>query len=150
ADAVAVPYKGNAPVALALAAGEVDYALLDYVTVRPMVERGNVRLLAVAEPRRAAVFPDVPAVREVQLTRDIASVTPWFLVLAPAHTPAPVIRKLNQEVAEVLAQKDVQEVLRAAGIETETGTPAEAAAYFQSQRDQMARQVQALGISLKN
>lgn len=147
--AVAVPYKGNAPAALALGAGEIDFALLEYASVRPMVERGAVRLLAVTEPRRFSAQPDVPTGAEVGLTPDIEGMTPWFMLVAPARTPAAVVSLLNTHVREILLAKDVQDKLVPLGIQAETSTPAEAAAYFQAKRDKLTVLVRELNLSLK-
>lgn len=148
-SAIAVPYKGNAPAALALAAGEIDFALLEYASVRPMVERGAVRLLAVTEPRRFSAQPDVPTGAEAGLTPEIEGMTPWFMLVAPARTPAAVVQVLNAQVREILQSKDVQEKLIPLGIQTEGSSPAEAAAYFQAKRDQLTVLVRDLNLSLR-
>ena len=144
-----VPYKGNAPAALALAAGEIDFALLEYASVRPMVERGAVRLLAVTEPRRFSGLPDVPTGAEAGLTPDIEGMTSWFMLVAPARTPAAVASQLGAHVREILQARDIQDKLIALGIQTEAGSPAEAAAYFQAKRDKLTALVRELNLSLK-
>lgn len=149
-DAIAVPYKGNAPTAVAVAAGDVDFALLDYPAVRPLVERGNIRLLAVTEPRRSALMPDLPTSGEQGLTREIDGVTPWFMLVAPAGTPETVIALLNRHVNEILKTPEIRDALLAAGIEPEGGTSAEALAFFQRQREQSARIAQEMNVSFKN
>lgn len=148
--AVSVPYKGNAPTALALASGEVDFAMLDYPSVRPMVERGAVRLLAVTEPKRMSAHPEVPTGVEAGLTRGIEGMTVWFMLFAPAGTPAPVVSLLNRHVAEILNSKEARQSLATMGIEPEASSPAETTAYFQLQRDKLAVLVRDLNLSLKN
>lgn len=149
-EAVEVAYKGNAPTALALAGGEIDFAMLDYPSVRPLVERGNVRLLAVTEPKRVALTPDVPTSGEQGLTRELDGLTPWFMLVAPPGTPAPVVSLLNTHVNEVLKAADVRQALSGAGIELEGSTPAEAESYFMQQRQRMERLSRELSVSLKN
>lgn len=147
--AISVPYKGNAPTAVAVATGEVDFAMLDYQSVRPLVERGNIRLLAVTEPRRSALTPDVPTSGEQGLTRDIEGVTPWFLFVAPPGTPAPVVALLNRHLVEILRSPDVRATLRVAGIEAEGSTSADALAQFEQQRAQIARLAREMNVSFK-
>ena len=149
-DAVEVAYKGNAPTSVALAAGEVDFALVDYAAVRPLFERGQVRLLAVTEPRRVSMTPELPTSGEQGLTREIDGVTPWFMLVAPAGTPAPVVALLNRHVNEALKAPDVRQALVAAGVETEGSTPAEAQAFFLQQRERMMQLARELKVSLKN
>lgn len=148
--AIAVPHKGNAPTAVALGSGEIDFALLEYASVRPMVERGKVRLLAVTEPQRFSPLPEIPTGAEAGLTREIEGMTPWFMLIAPAGTPQAVVTLLNRHVAEILSTPDVQQRFRAMGIEPATNSPAEAASYFQAQRDKLGALTQKLNLSLKN
>ncbi|SOY57775.1 Bug family tripartite tricarboxylate transporter substrate binding protein [Cupriavidus taiwanensis] len=148
-QAVDVPYKGNAPTAVALAAGEIDFAMLEYPSVRPLVERGNVRLLAVIEPKRMALMPDVPTGGEQGLTREIDGLTPWFMLVAPAGTPPAVVALLNKQVNEALKAPDVKQSLLELGIETEGGTAAEALAYFTQQRERVERLARELKVVLK-
>ncbi|WP_157672753.1 Bug family tripartite tricarboxylate transporter substrate binding protein [Achromobacter denitrificans] len=149
-QATEVAYKGNAPTAVALASGEIDLAILDYPSVRPLVERGSVRLLAVTEPRRAALTPDVPTSTEQGLTPRLEGVTPWFMLVAPAGTPAAVVELLNREVNQALLSPGVRETAQAAGIEPEGMGVAESQAYFLRQRESAAQLSRELNVSLKN
>lgn len=149
-EAVEAAYKGNAPTAMAVASGEVDFAILEYTVVRPLVEAGKVRLLAVTEPRRSALLPALPTGSEQGLTRSIEGMTPWFMLLAPAGTPAAVVEHLNREVNDALKNADVQKTLLAAGVEATASSSAEALAYFQQQREQVTRLARELNISFKN
>ncbi len=146
----AVPYKGTSPTAVAVGSGEVDFAMLEYAVARPMIEAGRVRLLAVTEPQRSKMRPQVPTGRELGITSDVEGLTPWFLMLAPAGTPQPVIDTLNKHLREILAKADVREQLAAVGIEPETGTPAEATSYFNDQRARITRLASELKLSLRN
>lgn len=148
--AIEVPYKGNAPTAVALGGGEIDFAMLDYPSVRPLVERGNVRLLAVTEPKRVGMTPQVPTSGEQGLTRELDGMAPWFMLVAPAGTPAPVINLLSQQAGAALGSPEVNKTLASAGIEVETGTPAQAQRYFMEQRERMTRLARELKVSLKN
>ena len=145
-----VPYKGNAPTAVAVASGEVDFALLDLPSARPMVERGSVRLLAVTEPRRTAQMPDLPTSGEQGATREIDGMTPWFMLLAPAATPPAVVALLSRHVNEILKSRDVQQAMLAAGIEAEGSTPEEAMAYFKAQRERITALSRELNLSFRN
>lgn len=148
-DATDIAYKGNAPTAVAVAAGEVDFAVLDYMAVRPLVERGNIRLLAVTEPQRSALMPDIPTSGEQGLTRELDGVTPWFMLVAPADTPADVVELLNRHVNEVLQTPEMRDAMLAVGIELDSGTSAEALAYFQQQRELSARVAKEMNVSFK-
>lgn len=143
-------YRGNAPTAVALAAGEVDFAMLDYASVRAFVERGNIRLLAVSEPRRFSPEPDIPTGAEAGLTPDIEGLTVWFMLVAAPGTPQPIVDAANKQVREVLSLPDVRQRLRAMGIEPEPTSTEETTAFFIGQREKLARLTRQLRISLKN
>lgn len=147
---VAVPYKGTAPTATAVGAGEVDFAMLEYTVARLMLEAGRVRLLAVTEPQRSGIRPEVPTGRELGITRDIEGLTPWFMMFAPVGTPQNLVDLLGRHLREVLALPDVREQLAAVGVEPEAGSAAEATAYFNDQRARITRLVGELNLSLRN
>ena len=145
-----VPYKGNVPTVTALATGDINFAVVDYTSARPMVERGLVRLIAVMEPKRSVLQPDVPTTGESGLTRGADGVTPWTILVAPPGTPTAVIASLNKHVVEILKLPEVQDRLRVAGVDVEGTTPAQAAAAYQAERNKMTAIVRDLGVSLKN
>lgn len=145
-----VPYKGQQPVAVAVGSGEVDFAMLEYNVARPMLERGAVRLLAVTEPKRSSLRPEVPTGRELGMPDQVEGLSPWFMLIAPPGTPAPIVASLNQHLREVMMQPDVRAALATSGLEPETASPEDTAAYFESQRARIRRLVGDLGLSLKN
>lgn len=145
-----VAYKGNAPTVNAMASGEINFGIVDYTAARPMVDAGKVRLLAVMEPKRSSLQPDIPTTGESGLTTVADGVTPWTVLVAPPGTPKPVIDTLNKHMTEVLKMKDVQERLLAVGVEVEGTTPAEAASKYLAEREKTTAIVKDLGVSLKN
>ncbi|MNY22548.1 Tripartite tricarboxylate transporter family receptor [compost metagenome] len=147
---IGVAYKGNGPTSVAIAGGEIDFALVDFASVQALVQRGAVRLIAITEPKRSALAPEVPTTGEFGVSRKVDGITPWFFLAAPAGTPAPIVSLLNKQVTEILKMPEVQQRLRGAGVEAESSTPAQAAAYFIAQREKMAGIVSELGVSLKN
>jgi len=147
---VPVPYKGGGPVAVALGSGEVDFGMLEYAAVRAMLERGAVRLLMVTEPRRSTLRPDIPTGRELGVPPQVEGLAPWFMLIAPAGTPEPVVQALNGQLKTVLQLADVREALDGLGIEGEHTTAAQAAQYFQAQRRRIAKLVDDLHISIKS
>jgi tripartite-type tricarboxylate transporter receptor subunit TctC len=72
------------------------------------------------------------------------------MMLAPAGTPQAVVDLLGRHLREALAMPDVREQLAAVGVEPETGSAAEAAAYFNDQRARIAKLVGELNLSLRN
>jgi len=91
-----VPYKGTAPAMTALAAGEIAAASTVAADIRPLVEAGKARLLAVAGEQRDPMFPQVPTFREQGY--DLVA-QPWYALFAPAGTPPAVVDRLAQAAA---------------------------------------------------
>ncbi len=149
-NVVDVAFKGNQPVTTAMATGEIDYAMLEYESARPLVERGLIRLLAVTEPRRYPARPDVPTGKEVGVTPEIEGLTPWFMLLAPPETPIKIIELLNSEITQMMKQPALQDRLLKIGIEQETSTSAQAAAYFLAHRQKVTTLLNQLKISIQN
>jgi tripartite-type tricarboxylate transporter receptor subunit TctC len=103
-----VPYKGTGPASLALIGGEVQIGFNNVQTLLQNVRAGQLRALAVAEPQRIALLPDVPAVAE---TVPGFSMAPWVGIIAPAKTPHEVVARLTQETLAVIRAPEVIKLL---------------------------------------
>jgi tripartite-type tricarboxylate transporter receptor subunit TctC len=108
-QAVHIPFKGSGPEVVALAGGQVDFAMENLGAVQPMVQAGRVRLLGVASPVRHPHVPDVPTFREAGLP-DVNLAT-WIFLMAPTATPDAVVALLNRTVNDILKMPDTREKL---------------------------------------
>jgi tripartite-type tricarboxylate transporter receptor subunit TctC len=88
-----------------------------------MVKSGRLNALAVGSPKRHPVAPDVPTFDEVGVKR--IDVDLWYAFFVPSKTPAPVITRLNTEMAAILRQPEVKDILGKAGMDASASTPAE-------------------------
>ena len=111
-----VPYKGQPDALNDLLAGRIDMMPLTLALAMPHVKTGKLRPLAVTTAKRSTAMPDLPTVAEAAKLPDY-EVGTWFGLVAPAKVPAPVLRKLGADVAEILAQPDVKTKLEAMGME---------------------------------
>jgi tripartite-type tricarboxylate transporter receptor subunit TctC len=111
---VHVSYKGGAPLRLDLAAGRVHLSMLGIGSVAPQIAAGEVRVLAVAAPKRLAALPDVPTIEEAGVQG--YDVTNWFGVLAPAGTPRGIVQLLNTHIGQAFEAPRTVQQLAAAGI----------------------------------
>ena len=101
-----VPFKGTGEAQVALVSGQVP-VMSDTITgVLAQVKAGKLRALAVCIPKRSGYLPDVPTVGE-QGWPGFESVG-WIGLAAPAHTPAPILDKLNAEIRKMLADPAVK------------------------------------------
>jgi tripartite-type tricarboxylate transporter receptor subunit TctC len=119
----AVPYRGGAPAAVAVASGEVPLVFTDTAAILPMINNGQVVALGIAEPVRSKAMPNIPTLSEAGVANFSAS--SWLALFAPRGTPDDRVAKLNAEVAKILAMPDAQKVLLAAGLEAAPNSPGE-------------------------
>jgi tripartite-type tricarboxylate transporter receptor subunit TctC len=120
---VHVPYKGGAPAAQALVAGDVPLGVLASSSVAPYVPTGQIRVLAVSGAQRSAINPDWPTLKE-EGAGDV-NASNWTALLAPKAVPQPIIDKLNAKVVEILDMPDVKAKFAAGGVSTIPSRPAE-------------------------
>jgi len=93
------PYKATADAVRDLNAGDVDFMFVDGPFAVAQAHNGNLKLLAVTTTYRAPGAETVPTMHEAGFP-DYA-ITGWFMMLAPAKTPAPVIAKLNEAITQI-------------------------------------------------
>jgi len=132
-----VPYRGATQAALDVASGQVTVAFQGLSTVTSLVRGGKLRLLAVTTARRLPQFPDVPTMSESGLPG--FEFNSWFALMAPAHTPKPIIARLNEEVLKALADPDVRERLNAQGLTLRGSSPEELGTATRAQLAKYAR-----------
>ncbi|MBI2320480.1 MAG: tripartite tricarboxylate transporter substrate binding protein [Betaproteobacteria bacterium] len=110
-----IPYKGSNESLNAILSGQVTISLLDAVTVTGPLKAGRLRALALMSPARHPAWPDVPTIAEAGVP-DI-EVTLWTGVFVAAATPAPIVRKLRDEIARVVALPEVRDRLAGVGFQ---------------------------------
>ena len=126
-----VPYRGAAPSLTSVIAGETQMAFLVPPLVQPHVGSGKLRPIAVSSRTRSSVFPNVPTAQEQGL-RDFEALQ-WHGFFAPSATPDAVIKQLHAAVVKALGSADVSSRLAAEGAVVVGNSPAEFAAFFQSE-----------------
>lgn len=104
--ALNVPYQGSAPSINAVLTQEVQMTLIDSGPIAALVKSGKLRALAVTSEQRLASYGQVPTLKEQGI--DLA-VNLWSGLLAPAGTPEPILKRLQEEVARIMALPDVAE-----------------------------------------
>ena len=147
-DIVHVPYKGAAPATNDLMAGQIQMIFIVPSGLEPHIRSGKLRPLAVASSKRHLVFPEVPTAAEAGLP-GFETYT-WFGLSAPQNTPAPVIARLNSEMVQTLATKEVSEVLSKQGLEAGASTPEQFAQFIVTEITKWSRIIKSAGIKLEN
>ncbi len=107
-DLLHVPYKGVAPLQAALLSGEIDVAFPTVGSVAGMVKEGRLRALGTTGKQRAPVLPQVPTIAQAGLPG--YEFESWLALVAPAGVPAPILRKLGDDVRAIVAGEPTQKL----------------------------------------
>lgn len=144
---VHVPYKGSAAALLDLLAGRIQVMFDLPASFTSFMQSGKLRALAVASPRRFSQLPNVPTTTEAGLPGyEISSI--WFGLIAPADTPAEIVKRLNAEVRKAVAMKEVYDALSNQGFEPSVNSPEEFAALIKRDAAKWAQTVKMSGATI--
>ncbi len=126
-----VPYRGGGPLMNDAVAGHVPLSIGSVFLLKPHIESGKLRPLAVTTSQRVATLPNVPTVAESGFAGFDAPA--WWAVVAPARVPAAVMKQMNDAINAALKQPDVAARLAGQGIEVRGGTPDAARTFIDGQ-----------------
>jgi tripartite-type tricarboxylate transporter receptor subunit TctC len=132
-QAVHIPFKGSGPQVVALAGGQVDFAMENFGPVQPLMQQGRIRVLAVASHQRHPHAPDVPTFKEAGLP-DVNLAT-WIFLMAPAGTPDAIVTLLNKTILDILNTQDMKDKLLVQGFVHSGGSVQQLAARMQAETE---------------
>jgi tripartite-type tricarboxylate transporter receptor subunit TctC len=138
-----IPYRGQATAMPDVLSGRVPMMLESIPPLLPVIRNGELRALAVAEPERLSLLPDVPTLIESGFPGFSAAA--WNAMFAPAGTPAPILAKLNAEVNAIMRQPDVVARFAELGARPVGGTPEEMQRFLRAEVDRWADVVRRSG-----
>ena len=139
-----IPYKGVVAATPDLVGGRVTMMFSPVVVVLPMVREGKLRALAVTSLRRSSAAPELPTIAESGYPG--FEFTGWAGLLAPAKTPAAIVRKLHLESVKALAFPDVRVKLADLGLEGIGSSPDEFASLIKPEIPKWAKVIKDAGI----
>jgi len=131
---VHVPFSGGGQAAVAVLSNHVEMMFSGPLPVLAMIRSGTLRPIGVAAEQRLPLLPDVPTFKEHGI--DYRSGT-WFGLLAPAHTPEPVIATLHAATVETFKEPGVREKLVDQGAEIITNSPGEFRQFIAEESDRL-------------
>lgn len=120
---VHIAYKGSAAIVSDLISGQVDLSMSSYTAFAPHIRSGRMRMLAITNPTRVALLPNVPTLAEFVPGYDMRG---WYGFVAPVAVPREIITLLNAEINRATSLPDVREKLTIAGLDI----PSESPEYF--------------------
>lgn len=139
-----VPYRGCGPALTDVMSGQVPMGIVTASSASPFLQAGKLRALAVTSPQRSRLMEAVPTVAEQGMPG--YELDQWHGLLAPAHTPATVVAKLNRTIAQIMKQSDVRRDLLKLGFSTTTSTAAEFQSMIAQDIDRFATLTQKIGL----
>jgi tripartite-type tricarboxylate transporter receptor subunit TctC len=140
-----VPYKGSTPLLTDLAGGQVEVAFDAYPHVRPFLQSGKIKPIAIATEARSPLMPDVPTVNESGV-KGYESFS-WHGFVVPAGTPQGVIDKLNKQINVILKQEDIRKTFNEQGVVPDGGSPSQFEVFIRKQMDTWKKVVTQAGIT---
>lgn len=129
-----VPYRGGAESLSDFLSGVVQ--AFSEGNVLPHVKAGKAKLLAVVDSERHPDFPDVPAMQEIYPDFGVLN---WFGLFAPANTPEPIVRRMNEEMNKVAKLPEIREHLLKLALKPRVSTPEQFAAQLRSDFDRYGK-----------
>jgi tripartite-type tricarboxylate transporter receptor subunit TctC len=146
-DIVHVPYKGTGPALVDALAGQVQMLMGNVISSLQYAKSGRLRPLAVSTHTRSAAFPDLPTVAESGVPGYESST--WHAWFAPAGTPAPIIQKLNAELAKAVKAPDVVARLTPEGVQGVSSSPEQLRQFIATDIARWRRVVKQAGIQIE-
>lgn len=140
-----IPFKGTAQSLVALLGGDIELLMGQIPSTRTQIAAGKVRPLALSGTRRSQALPNVPTFAESGV-RGVEA-TSWFGVAAPAGTPAEILQRLAADIAKAVASPDLKAKYVTEGVEPETNTPSEYAAFIRAEVERWGQAVKYAGIT---
>ncbi|WP_326538700.1 Bug family tripartite tricarboxylate transporter substrate binding protein [Pseudorhodoferax sp.] len=138
-DITHVPYKGYDSLYSDLVSGRVHMTVAPFGGMKPHVDAGKLRILAVTTPQRVPGLPDFPTAVEAGVAG--FSVVPWIGISAPKGTPSAIVARLNQHIQEALNEPSMLARLKTLALEPMRGSVQDFQAFVQRDAERWAQVV---------
>ena len=145
-DFAHVPYKGTAPAIADVMGGQVQFMFNSLPPVMPLVRAGKLRALAIGGAKRSPAAPGIPTVAESVPGFQAGT---WYALIGPRGIPAPIVARLNGEVAKMFADAAFSQKIVDMGQEPHPTTPAGLTAYMRAESDRFSKVIKAAGLKLE-
>ena len=134
-----IPYRGGGPLMTDAVGGQVPVAIGTVFLVNPHVKGGKLKALAVTSAKPSPQMPGVGTVAEQGVPG--FSALSWWGVIAPAGTPAPIVKRMHDELSKALRNPAVADKLTAQGMDILGGTPEEMDRFLKGEIQRWAKVV---------
>ncbi|WBX86848.1 Bug family tripartite tricarboxylate transporter substrate binding protein [Achromobacter mucicolens] len=145
-DVVHVPYRGTSQVLTDLASGQVQALFSSMPSLKPMIDKGSVKALAMSAPSKGADTAKLPLISQ---TLPGVSYTTWYALFAKAGTPPEVLAKLNAAVVDTLKNPELNQKFESQGVEFVSSTPQQLADTVRRDTSQWTALIDEAGIEIE-
>ena len=139
-----IPYKGGSAVLPDLVSGRIAMTFTSISTMRPHLQAGRVRPIAVTTVKRTQFMPEVPTF--IESGYSTMEVNAWYGLLTTGGTPRPVVNRVNTALRETLAEPQVQAAFLKQGLDPQPNTADEFSALIKSEIAKWNKVVREAGI----
>jgi tripartite-type tricarboxylate transporter receptor subunit TctC len=145
-DVLHVPYRGSAPAVTDVAVGTVTMSFASLAAALPLLQAGKLRAVAVTSRERMPQLPDVAPLADGAPSLAGYELLNWFMLFAPAATPAPILDRLHAVTTAAFGEKSVAEKLDVQGIVARPMTRPQLQAFVRDESEKFAKIVVAANI----
>ena len=125
----------------------MDFLFTSYISAGEQAQSGKVRILAIAGKKRSDAAPNVPTMAEAGFPG--LDLEMWHGMVAPAGTPAPIVKKLNEEFIKASRSPDIQRILDLQATDLFLSTPDEFAKTIAADTERLGKVIRDAGIRLQ-
>jgi tripartite-type tricarboxylate transporter receptor subunit TctC len=144
APMVHVPFRGAGPGVTEVMAGRIDFFFTSYISAGEQAKAGKVRLIAIGGKSRTDAAPGIPTMAEVGYPG--IEMDMWHGIVAPAGTPAPIVRRLNEEFVKAARSPDIVRLVAQQATDIAVTSPEEFAKMIASDASRLGKVIQDAGI----
>jgi tripartite-type tricarboxylate transporter receptor subunit TctC len=145
--AVHIPFRGAAQSMPALMAGETDFAIDNIASYMPLIKTGKVKVLAITATTRWPTLTEVPTMAEAGIKDFI--ITSWGAFVMPRGTPAAIVNKASQTIAQIAQDPAVKEQFLAAGALAVHSSPRETELFAERERVKWKEVIRIAGVQMQ-
>jgi tripartite-type tricarboxylate transporter receptor subunit TctC len=141
-----IPYKGTGSLLPDLIAGTVSMSFPNLPSAMPMIQNGKLKALGVTTAKRSGAAPNINTLAEAGVTG--YDMSTWYGLVGPANMPADVVKRLNQELRNVLQDPQVRSKMISQGVDPVSGTPEAFATFIQEETKSWAQLLKKIKVDL--
>lgn len=145
-NTLAVHYKGEAPMWQDVLGAQIQVGMGSLVAARALIQRGDLKLLAVTTNKRNPSFPNVPTFFEQGASDQVFSLEGWTGFLGPAGLSADIVAKLNGTLRQAASHPDLTQRFAGLGFQIGISTPEESAAIIRREEPLWLKAIKDAGI----